>query len=178
MSVHGRPGVGRVTALRRRLALDRNPMRGPADRARTWLGVLTIMLSLVAAPFVGMSVTNVVHHAQPRARPATSVGARSGSAAVDERVPSDHGAWRATTSREAFGAGEPGEAGPSVSRVRPHGTNDARTNAALCGVCAGAALVALAAVITRTGRYLLERKRLADWDTEWETVAPQWVRRY
>lgn len=91
--------------------------------------------------------------------------ARSGAILVSAGLAADH-----TVPLWVDGAGLP--TGPPPS----HGALLARE--ATAGVVAAVALGIALLCLASAGQWVLDRRRLADWEAAWAAVGPQWTRRF
>jgi hypothetical protein len=182
--------------LRRRLGLDGNPLRRRSDLIAAWLPLAAVVAFLALSPLaIGISGTWM------RADNATArhVQLQTVTAVVTESAPgpefSDQGAntwlewvpahWtdggRQHYAYVPVPAGTP--AGATVTeyldssghvRMPPMTNAQARDRVLVASVAALAALAVLMAVMALIARRILERRRLASWQTEWLSVGPRW----
>jgi hypothetical protein len=185
--------------LRRKLGLDRNPLRRRTDKIATGLAVLLVAVFLIGAPVVPMvAVTWVGRAASAEQQAARSW--RQVSAVVEKAAPAAASQLNGSTWVPAWWTAPDGQAragqipvsvavaagqtvrlwvnavgtptGPPPSRgsVLPD-----QVGAAAGGVVAlGIVLLCLACA----GRWVLDRRRIAAWETAWAAVGPQWTRRF
>ena len=186
--------------LARRIGLDRNPLRRRIDRVQAALTLLLIAAFLTAAPVltavtghwartvgkgqeheqrVWRQVTAIVVH-----RPATG---RHG--AFSARGPVRATArWTAPDGQEHSGL-VPVTAGTrtgstfllwvnasGVPTGPPMQPAEAGQQAALAELVTLCVLSVAACLIADTGRILLDRRRLATWEKEWQAIGPLWSR--
>jgi len=189
-----------VVAVGRRLALDRNPMRRRVDRFEAWLSALTVLVLLVVAPVIGARFADARlagQQAQAQTSPAYKVTAtvgrdpgRSGPSEMagprtvrDAQWVAPDGTPRRGTVSVPYGT----RYGRTVTiwtdahgHVRAHPSTAAqmRANATVFGGFVGVAVVLGGLAVIWLGRRLLDRRRFADWDAEWATTAPRWMRQY
>jgi hypothetical protein len=187
--------------LTRRLGLDRNPLRRPSDKIAACLAALLTAVFLVGAPVVSLVAARWAGHAavtgQQAARswsqvpavllratpPLTVAGAAFGSPLVPARWTAPDG--RARTGRIQVGtdlaagstvrlwvdaAGSPTGLPPRPSAL----VADQVLAAAVAPVALGIVLWWLA----WAGRWVLDRRRLADWEAAWAAVGPRWTKRF
>jgi hypothetical protein len=192
--------MAKPTTTWRRLARrrDRNPLRRPADLIEGWLLPAAIAVFLAASPLVAVAAglwvradNAAARHAQLSWHQAPAVllkaapgpemsdnGANSWVAWTPARWTS--GGWARTGSVPALA----GTSAGSTVRVWLDSAGNARTPpltaaqvsdrviaASLTGL-AGLA-VFLAGVVMLTRR-VLDRRRLAGWESAWQSVGPQW----
>jgi hypothetical protein len=193
------PGM-KTTRLVRRLGLDRNPLRRRIDKIAACLAALLMAVFLIGAPLLSMAAARWAGQAaaagQRAARswrqvpavllhgaPLPAGGWTSGTSWVTARWTAPDGRQRAgsipvSTSLAAGRtvplwvdtAGSP--TGPPPRHAAPVAVE------ALAAVLATAGLAAVLWGLAGVGRWLLERRRLADWEAAWAAVGPQWTRRF
>ena len=188
------------TTTWRRLARrrDRNPLRRPADLIEGWLLPAAIAVFLAVSPLVAAAAGLWVRADNAAARHAQLSWHRA-PAVLLKAAPgpemSDNGAntWVAWTPARWTSGGKsrtgsvPAPAGTSAGstvRVWLDRAGNARTPpltaaqvsdrviaATLTALSGLAVLLAIVAVLTRR---LLDRRRLAGWESAWLSVGPQW----
>jgi hypothetical protein len=190
-----------ATRLARRLGLDGNPLRRRTDKIAACFAALLLAMFLIGAPVLsvtaigwasrtgatGQQAARSWHQVSAVLRQAARAPAFSREALGFSRV---QARWIAPDGRVRSGpilvsaglaaghtvplwvdgAGLP--AGPPPG----HGATLAReaTAGAVAAVALGIVLLCLASA----GRWMLDRRRLADWETAWAAVGPQWTRRF
>jgi hypothetical protein len=186
--------------LTRRLGRDRNPLRRRSDVLDAWLLPVAIVVFLALCPFVLAMTGNWI-----RAANASEMRAQSSwhsvQAVLLQSVPgpqqADHGAntwltwtparWTAAgnqrtaevPARAGTRAGSPvtvwlDRAGHVHTPPLTPGSAGARViEARLAGM---AVLAALLAIMLLLGHRILDRRRLAEWETAWLSVGPTWSR--
>lgn len=189
-----------LVALRRRLALDGNPMRRRMDRYEIWLGALTVLVLLVAAPGVGAKsadarraaqqaenqashayrVTAVINQDQARTYPGDMTGPQT---TRDARWTAPDGTPRHGAVSVPYGSSHQRKVtiwtdAHGNLQPRPRTPAQIDANASLFGAFAGIGVVLCGMVIVWAGHRLLDRRRLAAWDTQWTHIAPRWTRQY
>ena len=188
-----------ATRLARRLGLDGNPLRRRTDKIAACLAALLLAMFSIGAPVLSIAaigwagrtgatgqqaarswhqVSAVLQQAAPsfsreasgltlvQARWTAPEGrARSGSIPVSAGLAAGH-----TVPLWVDEAGLP--TGPPPS----HGAVLAReaTAGAVATVALGIVLLCLASL----GRWVLDRRRFADWEAAWAASGPQWTRRF
>ena len=191
-----------MARLRRSPALgwERSPLRRPIDRVEAIVVTGLILVFSAAVPVLGVVVGGWIHSAgagrqhaesawhQIPATVLTSHGARADSAGPRGTV-GMLAAWAAPDGQPRRGWVPVSPSATAGSRVQvwvdrsgsPTGLplQDAQVQgqeviAGAAAVC-GLGIVGCAAV--GTARYLLRRRRLADWDRAWLAVEPQWTQR-
>lgn len=181
---------------------DRNPLRRRSDKLETFLLAGSIVAAAAAGPFVVPAVAGVSHAAAVRAQATERATRHEIKADLLQRA-ADGGdgytsatqvlaraQWRApngtvhvgvVTAPAGAAKGTPVSiwtdaqgnlTGPPLNAGQIAGQSD------LAGVAAGGGLAIVllweAIIIHR----LLERRRLRDWDADWEVTEPQWTRRH
>jgi hypothetical protein len=186
--------------LTRRLGLDRNPLRRPSDKIAACLAALLTAVFLVGAPLVSLvaarwagpagatgqqaarswrQVPAVLLRATP---PLTVAGAVFGSPLVPAR-------WTVPDGRTRTGRIQVGTGLAAGSTVRlwvdaagsPTGPPPRPSALVADQVLAAVAPVALGIVLwwlAWAGRWVLDRRRLADWETAWAAMGPRWTERF
>ena len=190
----------RATRLTRRLGLDRNPLRRRSDKIAAWLAAVLVVVFLAGAPAlsavaVGWSdrATAAAEHAtrswrqvpavvQQAARAPTG-WAPPGSSWVRARWIAPDG-WARDGQIPVSGAVPAGRivllwvdaAGSPI--VPPPGRRAAPARQALAAVIAVVMLGIVLLCLACPGRWMLDRRRLADWEAGWAAVGPVWTRRF
>jgi len=187
--------------LSRRLGIDGNPLRRRADKIEAWLAPVAIVVFLALCPLVAIGMSAWVHadnaaaiRAQQSWHPvkATLIEAAAGPAE------SDGGAntWTVWTRArwEIGGLTKTGKV--PVPANSPAGSTQtvwlnragavqlppvlASQVAGLADTATAASLTALAVVLGTLAfliRRILDRRRLARWESAWLTVEPRWSHR-
>jgi hypothetical protein len=189
------------TRVSRRLGFDRNPLRRRSDMAEAWLPPVAIAVFLALSPLlVGMA--GAWAHAENAAAARAERSWHRVPAVLLEPVPgpmmSDNGAnsWLAwaparwiTGGRAHVGpvpAPSGTRAGATVPvwldraghvQAPPLPEGQVRYRAVLAALVGLTALAAVFAGLVLIVRWLLDRRRLAGWETAWLAVGPQWSRR-
>jgi hypothetical protein len=190
------------TWIARKLGVDGNPLRRRTDRIAACAAALLLAVFLIGAPFLSVAAVGWAGRppaAQLRAErswhqvpaillqaarnPAASAGGVSGYSLVLARWTAPGGRARTgripvSTSMAAGrtvrlwvnAAGSPA-APPPNDRLAP--AYEA-TAAVIATVTLGIMLLCLACA----GRWVLDRRRLAGWESAWAAVGPQWTRRF
>jgi hypothetical protein len=198
---NGMSGIRRrAPRLARRLGLDANPLRRRTDRIGTWLTVQFLVVVLIGVPVLGLGAFTWAARAgaaQQRAErawrevPAVLLGSVPGSFAGGvfgySWVPAR---WTAPDGRARSGD-IPVEAGLTAGRTVPLWVDGRGTptdapltrRAVLARAATAAAVAAVLLLIVLSGlawagRWLLYRRRLADWELSWAIVGPQWTKRF
>ena len=184
--------------LARRLGRDSNPLRRRSDVVEAWLVPAAIVVFLVLSPLVaglvdlGVRADNAAaQHVQQSWHPVSAVLLR----AAPGPAFSDNGAntwteWapaRWTVGGQHFTGNIPVLAGSHAGstqtvwldraghvQVPPMNRPELRGALGTGILLALAALAVVVAVATRLFRWLLDRKRMASWETAWLAVGPRW----
>jgi hypothetical protein len=183
-----------------RLGLDRNPLRRRADRIAAFLAALLVAVFLIGAPMVsvaaiswaGQSAATWQHTARSwrqvravvrRAAAAPSFGNLSGYSWVPARWTAPDGRARAGRIPVSVAVSAGQSVRVWVDAVGTPTDPPPTTGAVVAreAFAAGVAVVTLGSVllcVMCTGRRVLDRRRLADWETAWAAVGPEWTRRF
>ena len=200
---NGMSGIRRrARRLARKLGLDANPLRRRTDKIATWLMAQFLVMVLVGAPLFAIAaftwaarVGATEQQAERSWREVPAVLLRSvpvpdslasgifGYSWVPARWTAPNGQVRSgdipvevglTAGRKVRlwvdAAGRPTDA-PLTHRAV---VARAATAAAIATVGLMIALSCLALIV----RWLLDRRRLADWELAWAIVGPQWTKRF
>jgi hypothetical protein len=185
-----------------RLGLDGNPLRRRTDRIGTWLMAQFLVIVLVGAPLFAIAAFTWAARAgaaELRAerswrevpavllRSAPAPDSFAGGVFGYSWVPAR---WTAPDGRVRSGD-IPVEVGLAAGRkvrmwVDPAGmptdvplTHRAvQARAATAAAIATILLLAVLSCLALAGRWLLDRRRLADWELAWAIVGPQWTKRF
>ena len=192
----------RARRLARKLGLDANPLRRRTDKIGTWLMAQFLVVVLVGAPLLAIAAFTWAARAgaaEQRAErswrevpavllrsvpaPDSIAGGVFGYSWVPARWTAPSGQVRSgeipvevglTAGRKVRlwvdAAGRPTDA-PLTHRAV---VARAATAAAIATVGLMIALSCLALIV----RWLLDRRRLADWELAWAIVGPQWTKRF
>ncbi|MFD2686770.1 hypothetical protein ACFS5L_18270 [Streptomyces phyllanthi] len=176
----------------------RNPLRRRSDRLEAWVVLAAWTLTVLGGVAMGMVASRSVENnlAQQRVewRP---VVARLTEAAPGTAAPSGSTAervWAEVRWTARDGSVHTGQArvapasemGTTVTVwtdteglmvTKPATESEARLRASLIGALVGATAAGVPFVGGRLVRGRLERRRMDQWDEEWERVGPQWERK-
>lgn len=181
-----------------RLGRDPNPLRRRSDVIEAWLLPVAVVVFLALCPLVAgltsmwVSADNAaVQHAQRSWHPVSAVLLRA--APGPEFSGNGSNTWTEWTlarwtvnGREYTGKIPVPAKSPAGSRqtvwldssghVRtpPLSAGQVGDTAAAAMLIALAALAVIVAVLARTTRWILDRRRLANWGNAWLTVGPRW----
>ncbi len=184
--------------LARRLGRDHNPLRRRSDAIEAWLAPAAIVVFLALSPLVaGLAAMGVradnaaAQHVQQSWHPVSAVLLR----AAPGPEFSDNGAntWTVWAPARWTVAGRQHTGNipvPADSRAGStqtvwldsagHARAPAMSKPELSGAIGTGILLALAglavvvAVATRLARWVLDRRRIASWETAWLAVGPRW----
>jgi hypothetical protein len=189
----------KATRLARRLGLDGNPLRRRIDKIAACLAALLMAAFLIGAP-LAMAAARWVGHAAAagqraarswrqvpavllRGAPPLAVGEAFGTSSVTARwtAPDGHQREGRIPVSTGLAAGRTVQlwvdtAGSPTGPPPRYGAPVA--SEALVAVLAPAALGAMLWWLAGVGRWMLDRRRLADWEAAWTAVGPQWTRRF
>ena len=190
----------RTTRIARKLGLDGNPLRRRTDKIAACAAALLLAVFLAGAPFLSVAAADwagrpgtaelraerswhqvpaILLQAAPKpaadgvpgyslvlARWTTPDGrARTGRIPVSTSMAAGH-----TVRLWVNAAGSP--AGPPLNdRLVP-------AYEATAAVIATVTLAIMLLCLAGAGRWVLDRRRLADWEAAWAAVGPQWTRRF
>ncbi|MHB9864198.1 Rv1733c family protein [Streptomyces sp. YIM S03343] len=176
-----------------------NTLRRRSDRVEAWVVLAAWIVGALATLGTGLAASLWVDHDLTARRAA----AREVSAVLLEDAPEDaaltpYGAdgtvWAQVRWTDPDGSNHTSRAkvdpgGEEGSRVtvwiggqgtpvpRPPGTVEARLQAALLGVPAAIGAASLTLIATRLVLTGMERRRMAEWETEWAQIGPGWRKR-
>jgi hypothetical protein len=188
--------AGRFVRGRR---LDDNPLRRASDRAETLVLIVLAAVFLVCAPLAAPASAGWAHAMAQRTelaqasrsqvtavvvttptRPVLSYGGYVSTAKVRWTAPDG----TAVTRRVQVRAGT--EVGDSLNvwttpdgqlTVQPLNSSQVASLTALGAAGGVAALAAVLALASALARWLLNRRRLAGWDADWQATEPRWTTR-
>jgi len=181
-----------------RLLIGRNRLRRPSDRLEGLLVMLlaaAFLAAVTAAPFFGERLYQAQRAAAAHLHPATAVLTQNGpSDSYVTSVGEVTARWRAPDGQQKKGllstATAPGITGAAAgARVQVWLTGSGQPEAPPVGVTeAGfsSVVIALGAVTGVAiallicyglGRLALDRRRLANWGSEWSLTGPRWTTR-
>jgi hypothetical protein len=190
-----------ATRLARKLGLDGNPLRRRTDRAAACFAALLLAIFLISAPVLSIAAIDWAGHTgatgQQAARSWHQVSAVLRQAAP---VPSFsrealgftlvQARWTAPDGRARAGP-IPVSAGLAAGHTVPLWVDEAGmptgpppshpatlAREATAGVVATIALGIMLLCLAGAGRWVLDRRRLADWEAAWAAVGPQWTKRF
>jgi hypothetical protein len=188
-------GLGRFVRGRRP---DRNPLRRGSDRVETAVLALLVIVFLVAAPLAALASSSWAlaraHQAQLAERASSyqvparvlKLEASSGGAYAD---PSAQARWTAhdgkvVTAEIAVPLGAAvGSTQWLWTTADGQLANPPLEDSQVAGqayVAVGISVFTLAVLLTVTGlvtRWMLDKRRMAAWDTEWRATGPRWTTR-
>jgi hypothetical protein len=201
--MNGMSGIGRrARRAARRLGLDGNPLRRRTDRIATWLAAQFLVVVLIGVPLSGVLAFTWAGRAGAaelraerswREVPAVLLrsvpvpGSLAGGVFGYSWVPAR---WTAPDGRARVG-NIPVAVGLAAGRTVPMWVDATGTptdvplthRAVLARAATAATVAALLLLIVlfclaAVGRWLLDRRRLADWELAWSIVGPQWTKRF
>jgi hypothetical protein len=188
----------------RRDAGWRNPLRRTSDRVEAWSTFLTIMAMLFVAPWAAWSVAGQAFREDVQANAwelrhrfeVTAV--LLADAAPPAEIPAGDGSPPGPASAQARWTGPDG-----VPRTGPVDTEPGRragttqliwvdergspaaapvrrspvAHAILCGLLVAGAVAGLLTAVHRIILWRLDRRRMHDWEAQWQVVEPRWSHR-
>jgi hypothetical protein len=192
----------KITRIARGLGLDGNSLRRHTDKIAACLGALLLAVFLIGAPFLSVvAVGWAGHHwgADPRAKRSW----HQVSAVLLQRAPAPEATgrilgyyqvlarWTTPDGRTRTGR-IPVSADMPASRTVPIWVDSAGSPAGFPlnhrrlvlaheTTAAAVAIMALGTVLSClawAGRWVLDRRRLADWEVAWAAVGPEWTKRF
>jgi hypothetical protein len=192
-----------VTGLVRRAGLDGNPLRRGSDKAQAWIRLGLLAVFLAAGPVAAFAVGNWAYDSgvsAARAQQSTEyqvraellrkapvaaaypVAGNAVAAWVQARWTAPDGAartgdvWAAAGARDGSAVTVWTDAsGDLVSQPLSHSQILSRV-ISFTAVTPVALAIVLLSLSWATGR-LLDRRRMAAWEMDWDSVEPQWTRR-
>lgn len=189
--------LGRFVRGRR---LDRNPLRRATDRVETAVLALLVAAFLIGAPFAALAAGAWVHGMarqtqlaqEASRRQVTAVAlavAQSPAGTGGELILQARARWLAPDGREVTGEVPvpPGTvAGGKVQvwtdqagGIAGAPLTDSQV-AEQTTIAEGTAVVAAAAVLALAGaltRWTINKRRMANWDADWQVTGPRWTTR-
>ena len=179
----------------------RSPLRRRSDVVEAWTVLVTWTLALLAGVLVGHSMAASVDENTAGRRAST----HAVSAVLTENAADTASAKASGYDADAIWAkvrwtAADGSAHTGVTKVRPAGTagtsvtvwtddrsgdlvpgpptaSEARMEAAMAAALFGLSTAAIVLICGGLVRGRLERRRLAEWDAEWERLGPRWTKR-
>jgi hypothetical protein len=194
--------TGRLTRLARRLWMGRSPLRRRTDRIEAWIAALLIALFLVGAPVSWMAAGSWVQHGgwlEQRAQqswhrvPAVLLEAAPTLPNFDLRTSWNFqvmalARWSGPGGRSQAGdvPATPGASAGTTVPVWVNGSGRPTGTPLLHGellkreigaeVLAPLCLAVLLLCVGVVVRWLMNRRRLAGWETGWAFIGPRWSR--
>ena len=188
-----------ATRLARRLGLDGNPLRRRTDKIAACFAALLLAMFLIGAPVLSIAAigwagrTGATEQQAARSWHQVSAVLQQAAPSFSREVlgfPQVQARWTAPDGRVRAGpipvsaglaAGHTvplwvDEAGLPTGPPPSHGAVLAREAAA--GVVATVALGIVLLCLALAARWVLDRRRFADWEAAWAAVGPQWTRRF
>jgi len=196
-------GAGMKTSrLARTLGLDGNPLRRRTDRIAVCLAGLVIAVFVIGAPLLSAAAVGWASRACDTGQQAQRSWSRVPAVLLEAAPapPTDAGGvvghswvrarWTAPDGRTRTGqipvsgglaAGRTvqlwvdASGSPAGPRLTHRAVLATEATAAVLATCA---LGILLLCLTWAGQWLLDRRRLTEWDTAWSSVGPQWTKRF
>lgn len=197
-------GPTRWTRYARWLALDRNPLRRPADRLEAALRLVILIVILAGVPLASIGVGRAVDHAGIRTARAEQAADHQVRAVLTQAAPA-HGSpdpysgepitWVAARWVAADGTIHQGQVVAAAAAKKgstvvlwtnssgaatdpPESHGDIVSNVFIATTSTTLALIFVLAALQALGRRLLDRRRMKAWDAEWRTTGPRWTGHY
>ena len=191
----------KTTRIARKLGLDGNPLRRRTDKIAAGLAALLLAVFLIGAPFLSVAAADWASRAGAGGQQAERSWHQVSAVLLqDAPGPSATGGvlrsyqvlarWWAPDGRARTGR-IPVSAGLAAGRtvrlwVDPAGSPTGFplnqllivADEAIAAVTATVALGIVLWCLASAGRWVLDRRRLADWEAAWAAVGPQWTRRF
>lgn len=195
--------TGRLARLIRRLGLDCNPLRRRSDRIETWIMAGLVALFLAAAPLFWSGVGRWVQQGGVREQRAQQTWHPVAAVVVKgtREPPSQEFRLPMNTTTQVLARWQGPRGQQRVGEVTVPAA-DVRTGARLqvwvdrsgrvtgpplaaselarrvvgAQVLAQVTLAALLLCLAGLARWQLNRRRMADWESEWATTGPRWTR--
>ncbi len=181
--------------MRTRPRQRKNPLRRGSDRVQWWLSRLLLALALAGLP-AGLAAGLAAQHDHARAarvqaatrHPVTARLTEDVAAGLDTRTVPAVVEWTADgTTRKATVEVDSGQNAGAEVRIwldrggavvhEPATAGQAAATAWTAALVTATALPLLSALAWKGTLYLLDRRRYACWDAEWQRVEPRWTRR-
>lgn len=180
--------------------LDRNPLRRPSDRAETLAGIWLLVIFAVVAPLVARAAASqtylVVQHARSVAlatrHEVTAVTLQTAPPVTSDPYAVDTDSWVSARWTSPDGSIRTGQI--RVTDSTPKGTSEriwitasgevapppppTSEFSSLASVAAVSSVLLLAVLYLTARfmmRYLLNRRRMAAWESDWTTTEPRWT---
>ncbi|MFE9773223.1 hypothetical protein ACFYOV_16390 [Streptomyces sp. NPDC005931] len=176
----------------------KNPLRRRSDLVEAWVGLATLVLTLVLGGFAGLSAAGTVEDSiaerRAQSRPVTAALTEDAAQALPSPVTEEGTVWAAVrwtapdgtprTGRAEVASG--GAEGSSVTVwtdpagnlvTKPLGTGEARFQTVMAGITVAVAAGGAVVLTGRLVRARMQRRRWAEWEAEWQLVEPSWRKR-
>jgi hypothetical protein len=193
-----RPG-SRLARCARWLGLDHNPLRRRTDRIEAATRLATMILLVVIVPLACIIVGQFAAHLAERQVHSQQAAERTVTAVLLQAVPADNtpdpysvvqmsmvpARWQPPGQVPRTGqvlapigarAGSPETIWIGASGAVAIGPDTGLVDAAICVAVVNTWLAAGLILMLSNGlaRHLLERRRMSDWDAEWQATGPRW----
>lgn len=184
----------------RRLGLDGNPLRRPADRAEAWLRLTVLILILAVVPVAAVIASRTADHLFTRVGQAQQSADHQVSAVITQSPPATAidpyvavpdswvpARWTAPdgTARSGEVLAPIGSYSGSVVHIwvnvsgtvvnPPAGHQDVVSEVAVTVTVTIVALIAALLGVLGAARHFLDRLRFRAWDAEWRSTGPLWT---
>lgn len=175
----------------------RNPLRRRSDALEAWIVLVAWALTVLGGVFTGLLATQSVEDGLARQRVEWHAVLALLDADVPKSTASATGAdmvWAKVHWTAADGSPHAGQARVSVGSpagtpvtvwtdpdgrlvTKPATPSQARLRASLVGVLVGVGVAGVPFVGGRLVRGRMERRRMTQWDEEWQRIGPLWGRK-
>ncbi len=195
-------GTGRLARLARRMGLGRNPLRRRTDRIEAWVSAGLLAVFLIGAPLSSVAVGRWMQHqglSEQRAQqswhqvPAVLLHAAPPMPAFEFRLAWENTAqvparWRGPGGQYRFGEVQAPTGSPAGQVVLvwvdgagraagpPLAGSELTRRVLGAEALAPVALAGLLSGLACAVRWLLNRRRMADWAADWASIGPGWTR--
>ena len=201
MSNARNPAAGtRRARYARRLGLDGNPLRRPADRVDAWLRLATAILILTAVPVTAVIAGQTADHLFSRQAQAQQAADHLVDAVLTQNAPASTidpyaavpDTWAAARWTAPDGTARSGQvlapigsfAGDAVPvwvttsgaiADPPTRHADVVAEVAVAVLLTSMALIGLLLGVQAVAHHFLDRRRFRSWDAEWRSIGPLWT---
>lgn len=191
----------RLARFTRGIRPDRNPVRRTSDKLETFLLAGSVVAAAAAGPFVVPAVAGASHAGAVRAQASERATRYEIKAGLTQRA-ADGGdgyssayhvlaraAWRAPDGTHRSGVVTAPGGAPAGTPVTiwtdrhgdmtgpPLDASQIASQSDLAGAAAAGGIAVLLLSEAAVVRWVLERRRMRDWDADWAMTEPQWTRR-
>ncbi|GGZ44280.1 Rv1733c family protein [Streptomyces bluensis] len=176
----------------------RNPLRRRSDRIEAWVVLAAWAFTVLGGVITGLLATRAVEHNLDRQRvewrPVVAQLTEDAPGAVASSAPGTARVWAEVRWTARDGSAHTGQTRVAPASAvgtpvtvwtdtdgrmvtEPATRSEARVRSSLIGVLVGVTAAGVPFVSGRLVRGRLERRRMDEWDEEWERVGPLWGRK-